>query len=429
MADKTTAGRSVVRPDMFILSKKQKRQGLTAKDYRMYKSAISILFLWLLSNTCSAQDVFFSQTDSADQRFFPKHGFLQVGWQTGKLLDTHTDGLDAVEQHPFYALDIRYGVYGYGRKQWHQLHQYPAFGVGLTRFWFTPTDNIIGNPLSGYFFYHETLLDTRRSALAYDFSLGLSCLWKPYDPQTNTEQRAIGSAVNVSVSFKLQYALTLSPRMDLLAGAGVDHFSNGRVRSPNRGLNMVSLNVATRYRLRPRKPSGYEGVLSYQAPTRLAHDITPFHRLYECAVLGTASIVTTFKDINNRSNFFWTSSASVDLARHYSYTGKYGIGFDLFYDGSVQQHYQPRYGHDVPTHLLWWPGIHVSHGYMIHRWTFTTQAGLNLNGPSNKGSWYGRIALRYDLSRRLFIRSGIRVYDTFISDFIETGIGLAFYKR
>lgn len=395
----------------------------------MLRRTLTVLLI-LLWQAGIAQNVFFNATDSARQQAWPKYSFVQVRWQTGKLLNTHTEALHTIEDNPFQAVDIRYGLYGYGRKQWHQFHHYPTYGIGITRFWFNPADNIIGNPLSAYLFFNENVIKLGRSSLGYDFSLGLSCLWEPYDEHTNPGQKAIGSSVNVAVAFKLQYELVLSQRLDLLAGAGVDHFSNGRVRSPNRGLNMLGVNVSARYRLRPRTPVAYTGdKLTYYAPEFIRHDVMPFKPMYELYVVGGAGIVTTFKDVNDRSIFFWAAAASIDVARHYAYTGKYGIGFDWSYDGSVREHYEIKYGNDVPARLLYWPGVHLSHEYMIHRWTLITQGGINIKVRSDKGYWYGRIALRYDITDRVFIRTGIRLYDTFISDFIETGAGISFYRR
>ena len=150
--------------------------------------------------------------------------------------------------------------------------------------------------------------------------------------------------------------------------------------------------------------------------------------MYEFYAVGSVGVVTTFKDKDNHI-YYLIGSVSADLTRHYNYNGKLGVGFDLFYDASLVEDYEIQYpSGNVPTYLFYWPGIHLSHEYMVHRWTFITQAGLNLKVPMNKGIWYGRIGLRYDLTKSIFVRASLRVYDRFYSDFVEWGVGYSYYK-
>jgi hypothetical protein len=139
--------------------------------------------------------------------------------------------------------------------------------------------------------------------------------------------------------------------------------------------------------------------------------------------------VTTYQDRNNKGLRFLTASFTLDVARHYNRTSKYGVGLDWSYDESLKEAYAASYpSGNIPSTLLQWYGVHLSHEYMIHRWTLVTQAGVNLNVVGDKGRGYGRIALRYDISKHLFFRGGLRIYDTVVSDFIEWGLGYSWYR-
>jgi hypothetical protein len=394
----------------------------------MLRLGFTLSFFFFSISELNAQNWFFIKTDTALQDSFPKNSFIQIRYQLGKFANSHTEGVKYIEANPLQAVELRYGIEGYGRKKWHMLHHYPTYGLGVSKYWFKPTENILGNPIATYLFFNQSFLQSKRSSFGYDFSIGLSYNWKPYQTQNNPAQNVIGSAINVFVGFALQYDVTLSKQIDLIIGPGVSHFSNGRVRSPNRGVNLYSGNASLRYHLSRNQEGQNKSKRSYRG-VRIKHHLESFKPLYEFYTVGNVGIVTTFQDVDKPSIYFWASSINLDFARHYSHIGKYGIGIDWFYDGSLKETYQNKFSNnEVPARFLFWPGVHISHEYMVHRWTLVTQAGLNLKMRGDKGLWFGRFALRYDVSKSIFVRAGVRVYQRFYSDAIELGLGYAFYK-
>ena len=371
----------------------------------------------LPSHLCNAQNWAFNHVDIPSDSL-PQKSFLQIRYQIGRLGDTKTAGIKYLEANPFQSLEVRYGRYGYGRKRWHLVHHYPTYGLGASQFFFKPSGNILGNPTTTYLFFNESVVRFRNSSLGYDFSMGLAYNWKPYNTQNNPDQLAIGSAITGFLGLALQYDFKLSDRFEGTLGTGIQHFSNGRMRSPNRGINLYGLNASIRYRLNLPDASANKSELQ-----KINSPIERFRPCYEFYVVGSIGFVTTFQDRDNSGIYYMAGSASIDAARHYGYKGKYGVGFDWSYDESLKVEYRASYLAGVPTHLLYWPGVHLSHEYMIHRWTFITQAGVNLKTVGDKGAGYGRVAFRYDLSKHIFLRVGLRVYKSIVSDFIEWGVG------
>jgi len=413
-----------------VVFQKVFRRLLILLSIRIVLKKIGTLILLTLSvHLVSAQNWFFNKADSADQRMFPKYGFVQLRYQHGGFLPSGVDEVEYIEKNPFNAIDIRYGLTGYGRKKWQQLHHYPTFGIGVTKFFFQPNDNIFGNPFATYLFFNESIVRFKKSKITYNFDVGLSYGWKPYDSLDNPEQRVIGSSVNFVFMLALQYEFKISNRLDGIIGANLNHMSNGRIVSPNRGVNLYAGNVSLRYKLRPSKQKKYTGGdLTFMPPPNIYHDIDPFKSMIEFYGVAAAGVATTFKNKNNHI-YYLVSSLTLDAAKHYSYSGKLGAGLDLFYDGSLKEDYESEYpSGNIPSHLLYWPGVHLSHEYMVHRWTLVTQAGLNLKVPKDKGIWYARLGLRYDLSKVIFVRASVRLYQKFYSDFVEWGVGYSYYK-
>jgi hypothetical protein len=386
----------------------------------MFRTYLLLAIIGFSAHTLLAQDVFFNAADTAKRSRFPRYGFIELHLQPGKLIGSGTEGLRYIERNPVYNADLRYGLMGYGRKKWHALHRFPAFGVGIGIYRFRPSHNILGNPWSTYVFYREPLSARQHSTLAYDISVGLSYGWKPYDSLANPEQKAIGSPVNVMVSLALRYQLNLSNRVAIAIGPAISHFSNGRTRTPNRGLNLYGMQAAIRYNL-PAHRKGWP-----RFAENIPYSAQAFEPRWEMYAVGGLGIVTTFNDINtNRHRFYWTTAVSADAARQYSYTGRYGMGIDWFTDGSIRQDVRG----DAPFDKLQWWGVHISHEYLVHRWSIVTQPGLYFHTSGDKGSWFGRVALRYDLTQRLFLRGGVRIYKTFRSDSIEGSIGYTFWRK
>ena len=391
--------------------------------WRIHVILISILMLGQISK---AQNWFFNKTDIRVDSL-PQKVFLQLRYEIGRIANTNTDAIKYIESHPYQAVDVRFGMFGYGKRKWHQLHHYPTYGLGVGKYFFQPSDNILGNPVVAYLFFNETPFRFKRASIGYDFSMGLAFHWKAYDSQTNPDQLVIGSAVAGLLGLKVQYELALTERVGATFGIGINHFSNGRIRSPNRGLNLYGIHASIRYGLsQPRSDSPKTSTTT--SPEKISYVLAPFKPFYEFYAVGSIGFVTTFQDRDNPAIYYMAGSASVDAARHYRYKGKYGLGFDWSYDESLKVVYQNDYPGGVPTNLLYWPGIHLSHEYMVHRWTFITQAGVNLKVTGDKGTGFGRVAIRYDLGEHVFIRVGLRVYKTIVSDFIEWGVGYSVYK-
>ena len=71
-------------------------------------------------------------------------------------------------------------------------------GVGVAWHEFNPQ---LSNPLSVYVFQGARIKTiSRRLSFNYEWNLGLTCGWKPYDPETNPDNRVIGSSMPTSIS-------------------------------------------------------------------------------------------------------------------------------------------------------------------------------------------------------------------------------------
>jgi len=120
-------------------------------------------------------------------------------------------------------------------------------GIGVAYHNFNPQ---LGNPFSAFIFQGARITGiTRRLSLNYEWNLGLTFGWHPYDEENNKENRVIGSKVTAYINADIFLAYRISKQLDLNVGASLSHFSNGNTKLPNSGLNTLGARFGIAYYL------------------------------------------------------------------------------------------------------------------------------------------------------------------------------------
>ncbi|MBD0400160.1 acyloxyacyl hydrolase [Flammeovirga sp. EKP202] len=391
------------------------------------------IFLFLSTLTIYAQTWDFLKADTTDaNKTYPRQIFGQTKVHFGGHFSTGVDGLEEVERNYFSALELRVGWKGYGRKKWHKLFGYPNYGFGLYQATFFPEANILGSPSAMYGFFNAPFRRYKKWSLMYDLGVGLAYDFFGYDPKDNPDQTAIGSEFNVYFTVSVEGEFKISPRIDGTVGLLFTHFSNGRTRTPNKGVNLYGLNAGIKYNFNTYIPKKGSQFVDSKKDPRLAyidHTFGEFKPFWEYYTFVAGGWSTSPYDIQDRELYYGVGTIAFDVARHYSYKGKYGIGIDVFHDGSLVEEYQSQYPNGVPNSKLWYAGIHFSHELLIHRITLVTQVGIPFTNVEGRGGWYARVGGRYDFSRKFFAHLALKTPGGFIADFVEWGVGFRMYSN
>lgn len=118
-------------------------------------------------------------------------------------------------------------------------------GLGLARHNFNPQ---LSNPVSVFIFQGARIAPlSRRLSFNYEWNLGLTFGWNPYDSRTNPDNRVIGSAVTAYIDADFYVNWRLTPWLDLNAGLSLSHYSNGNTEYPNAGLNTLGAKIGLAY--------------------------------------------------------------------------------------------------------------------------------------------------------------------------------------
>ena len=116
---------------------------------------------------------------------------------------------------------------------------YQGIGIGWNEF-----NPQLGNPVSVFLLQGARIASlSNRLALNYEWNLGLTFGWKPYDEIDNPDNKLIGSRVTAYIGFDLYLRWIASRHVDLNFGLNVTHYSNGNTQFPNLGLNTAALRI------------------------------------------------------------------------------------------------------------------------------------------------------------------------------------------
>jgi len=136
---------------------------------------------------------------------------VQYNYFLGRIVK-HTDNFKPEITENTQLHELSFSFFSSGKKAWHQAHGQPNLNLNLI-----------------YAQYGST---------------------KPYNRFTNPVNNAIGSHLNLTVKIDFGYAYELSEQFRLFMMLSVKHHSNGRVETPNKGLNVLGGQIGLGYNTR-----------------------------------------------------------------------------------------------------------------------------------------------------------------------------------
>ncbi|MDP2338889.1 MAG: acyloxyacyl hydrolase [Bacteroidota bacterium] len=336
-----------------------------------------------------------------------------------RLKNTDTDGL----AH-YNGYSLRLARQTTGDQLWQQIYGYPSFGVGVYSAFFTNTQNL-GNPIATYGFFNAPFFKINRFSLNYELGLGLTFNWNHYDPLTNPDNTAISTDKSVYIDAGLSLRYLLSQRLSVNLGYGLTHYSNGRLKLPNFGLNTGATKVSLSYDLFD-NPIQYQSQLKPSYTDHFEWILSAYGGERNVTYLGTlVDLVTQMKGIN-----YLVFGISNTINRQIDYKSKIGIGFTMEYNGSQSSQIIVENGKldelDMPfgRHLAL--SIFPSYELVIDRLSLIIQPGFYLyrkKAADMTPGYYQRIGVKYHFLKNTFFGISLRAYDYYKSDFIEWTVG------
>ncbi|MBC8132397.1 MAG: acyloxyacyl hydrolase, partial [Deltaproteobacteria bacterium] len=146
------------------------------------------------------------------------------------------------------GLDLLWLKQTRGTQDWEQRRNYPVWGVGgtYTRY---GIDSIYGSCIGLYPVLQVMLISGNRLEWTMRAGFGIGYVTRHYEraPGWDTLNNAIGSSVNNFTMVATDLRFRINTKWQLQAGLNFSHLSNGSMKQPNLGVNMVGAHLGLRY--------------------------------------------------------------------------------------------------------------------------------------------------------------------------------------
>jgi hypothetical protein len=377
------------------------------KFFKIYKTirtrTISVLLSFVLScvclNTFSSDSLSFINDLTLSARV--NHGFIYP----------HHNAICYLLKERITGCQISLTTQTYGRTIYDKLYRYPRFGIGYL-YTSLGNDEIFGKGHSLFLFMDITALgQNRKLSLNYEIDFGAGYVTKQFDPENNLMNIAISSHYNIFVGLSFNLAYQINNRNELTAGYKFFHFSNGKIGTPNLGLNAEVISLGYNYRIKP-----------LTQPIREAIAPTEYKRhFYELAIAagGKADDQVTDKH-------YFVSSLVFDYKYFPKFKYGFGAGADLFYDQSLGPNKTADLGGTYNSADLYQFGIHAGVYSRFSRLIIMLHVGDYLYATYCKyASFYSRIGFRYMVTDHLLFNFSLKSHYA-IADFMEWGFAYSF---
>jgi hypothetical protein len=354
--------------------------------------------------------------------------FLEIFAAHGNVFSTN----DFVKDIPRYnAFSLRYAQASNGSTWKDIAYNMPFFGVGFYMPFFADNPGL-GNPFSIYVFRGNTLAQfTDHLGLILELNLGLSMNWNPHDIFDNPNNEAIGSSSNAHVGLRLLLDYNFAKHFDLKFGIDLNHFSNGNIRMPNKGVNIGALSLSLAYNFNPAN-KGFVLRNSDLRPPEI-----PFHINHEMQFIFSNRQTMFDREGTNLTSAYVDRNFTVlglayspTFAKGYKY--RWGPSIQFIYDESsnVKGHLNDD-GHvvvqiaDFSDRLSLGLGLRGEISMPVVS-IFATLGYNVLHNHHFDNPFYQTIGVKAYLKDNLFASFGINAMQFTVAKFLSWGLGYTF---
>lgn len=298
-----------------------------------------------------------------------------------------------------------------GKHEWEHAYNYPDYGLYFLYQDFKNTTLGYNSAAGGFYKFYFS-----NRHLSLKIAQGLAMTTNPYDRVTNPKNRAFGSRFMGNTNFVFGYT-----KDHILGNLGVDlglfftHYSNGRYKSPNSGINTYGLTVGLHYDMNP-------VVLPTEAVVSETSFAEPIHYNF---ILRTG--LNESPNIGSGQLPFYHMGAFAD--KRLGRKSAIQLGAEVFFTQSNQEYIRykavafPELNLDPNTDYKR-VGIFVGHELFVNRLSLEVQLGYYIYEPYKMDiSIYDRLGIKYYLTKNWFTGVGVKTHG-FMAEATEFAIGV-----
>jgi len=294
-----------------------------------------------------------------------------------------------------------------GAKAWHHLHKMPYVGISFI-YIDLGNNNILGNAWGIQPSIAYQIVKFQNLAIKADFGLGLAYFTRKYSPQ-NPSNVAISTSINYWATANLISTYKTSDRFNITAGIETNHFSNGAIKKPNYGLNIIGLSFGFSYVI------GSKEVCDVKPqPSRIEQK--PHLELYMGIGIKEAGPAggTKYYPILLAVDYNMPKAGLFDLIS----------GIDIMYDQSSRYHIELRGKHYSPVNDDFQVGLKTGLLIPFHRLAIYGQSGAYLYNPNPRlPVLYQKVGVRYLITDKVQLQLELK---THLNNADHVGVGYIF---
>lgn len=353
--------------------------------------------LALLSVAVSAQD-------------YEDKNAIELNYFTGNIMAHSPDMHHLIKGHPE-GMMLSLSKQTFGKDEWHQVYNYPDYGA---YFLFQDFKNpVLGNNYAIGLHYNFYFLNRQ---LQFKIAQGIAMTTNPYDNDTNFKNNAFGSRfmenTNIGISYRKQ---NLFDKFGLQAGFLFTHFSNGRTKSPNSGINTYNVNLGINYNFDEEHVYKRDTVAKPKFTEPIKYNFVLRSGVNESPIVGSGQ--KPFFHVGFYADKRLNRKSALQLGTEVFFTNSVKGFIDYTSEAYPEQNVDP----DTDYKKV---GLFVGHELFINRLTVEIQIGYYIYQPfKNDIAVYDRFGVKYYFWKNVYAGVSVKTHG-FLAEAMEYNIGI-----
>jgi len=264
---------------------------------------------------------------------------LEARWFQGDLKkpDEHTKKI--LQTGTVRMYDLRVGFIDADSSYFAVTGRHPILGLGLSMIDYssarmTDEPHSLGNLYSLYGYFDRTLFQLKSIGLGFNFESGIAYNTDTYDSIARPNKIFSSIPFMIYIGAGANLKCRLSDHWEIKTSAGAKHYSNGKLGTWNKGMNILGGDVSLRYYYSPPKRN--------QTRTIFPH----FNKYFYWHLLVGGGVQHYIEDLqvdgfiarNAKYPFYTKWFISTDALYRLSRRYACGLGLDLFYIPSLESY-------------------------------------------------------------------------------------------
>jgi len=311
-------------------------------------------------------------------------------------------------------LETEFNTQTDGSALWQVAYKKPRIGVSVL-FAGLNHKEILGHAIASYYHVDIPILQNKNTVFSVRIGAGLSYLTKRFDLKNNPKNTAIGTHINSTIAGNLNIKHTVKKGYYIEGGISFTHFSNALFRSPNLGLNLVTVQVAVT-----------KDVFKFKCSCEKQNKKTTMYNKRKWGGAIDAGIAGKSIYVGDKTIY---TAYNVSSQVHYrlSNVSKLKAGVEFFHDNTLireMQRQQLFVGEEKSAARQ--VGIYLGHELWFSRIAVVFRSGYYLYDKWEKnGKIYQKYGIKYQFHKNAYLYVQVKTHFA-SADYALWGVGASF---